>query len=57
MNGTGSLVMRADKVGADTMLAHIVTMVAEAQRSRAPIQRMADKVSGYSFRPYWAWPS
>jgi Cu+-exporting ATPase len=47
MNGTGSLVMRADKVGADTMLARIVTMVAEAQRSRAPIQRMADTVSGY----------
>lgn len=47
INGTGSLVMRADKVGADTMLARIVTMVAEAQRSRAPIQRMADTVSGY----------
>src|ERR1700733_2925069 len=47
VNGTGSLVMRADKVGDDTMLARIVTMVAEAQRSRAPIQRMADTVSGY----------
>jgi Cu+-exporting ATPase len=47
VNGTGSLVMRADKVGADTVLARIVTMVAEAQRSRAPIQRMADTVSGY----------
>lgn len=47
VNGTGSLVMRADQVGADTMLARIVTMVAEAQRSRAPIQRMADMVSGY----------
>jgi Cu+-exporting ATPase len=47
VNGTGSLLMRADKVGADTMLARIVTMVAEAQRSRAPIQRMADTVSGY----------
>ncbi len=47
VNSTGSLVMRADKVGADTMLARIVTMVAEAQRSRAPIQRMADTVSGY----------
>jgi P-type Cu+ transporter len=46
VNGTGSLVMRADKVGADTMLARIVTMVAEAQRSRAP-RRMADTVSGY----------
>jgi Cu+-exporting ATPase len=47
VNGTGSLVMRADKIGADTMLARIVTMVGEAQRSRAPIQRMADIVSGY----------
>ena len=47
VNGTGSLVMRADKIGADTMLVRIVTMVAEAQRSRAPIQRMADTVSGY----------
>jgi Cu+-exporting ATPase len=47
INGTGSLVMRADKVGADTMLARIVTMVSEAQRSRAPIQRLADTVSGY----------
>jgi Cu+-exporting ATPase len=47
VNGTGALVMRADKVGADTMLARIVAMVSEAQRSRAPIQRMADTVSGY----------
>lgn len=47
VNGTSSLVMRAKQVGADTMLARIVTMVAEAQRSRAPIQRMADTVSGY----------
>ncbi len=47
VNGTGGLVMRADKVGSDTVLARIVGMVAEAQRSRAPIQRMADKVSGY----------
>ncbi len=47
VNGTGSLIMRADKVGADTMLARIVTMVADAQRSRAPIQRLADTVSGY----------
>ena len=47
MNGTGALVMRADKVGADTVLARIVAMVSEAQRSKAPIQRMADKVSGY----------
>jgi Cu+-exporting ATPase len=47
VNGTGSLVMRADKIGTDTILARIVTMVADAQRSRAPIQRMADTVSGY----------
>ncbi|WP_255702373.1 MULTISPECIES: heavy metal translocating P-type ATPase [Roseomonas] len=47
VNGTGALVMRADKVGSDTMLSRIVAMVAEAQRSRAPIQRMADQVSGY----------
>jgi P-type Cu+ transporter len=47
VNTTGSLVMRADKVGTDTVLSHIVSMVAEAQRSRAPIQRMADKVAGY----------
>ena len=47
VNGTGSFVMRADKVGADTILSRIVTMVSEAQRSRAPIQRLADVVSGY----------
>jgi P-type Cu+ transporter len=47
VNGTGSLVMRADHVGADTMLSRIIAMVAEAQRSRAPIQRLADTVSGY----------
>ena len=47
VNGTGSLMMRADKIGSDTMLSRIVAMVAEAQRSRAPIQRMADTVSGY----------
>ena len=47
LNQTGSLVIVADKVGRDTMLARIVQMVAEAQRSRAPIQRMADQVSGW----------
>jgi Cu+-exporting ATPase len=47
INGTGSLVIRADKVGADTVLARIVQMVAEAQRSRAPIQKVADVVAGY----------
>jgi Cu+-exporting ATPase len=47
INGTGSLVMRAEKVGSETLLARIVTMVAEAQRSRAPIQKLADVVSGY----------
>ena len=47
LNKTGSFVMRADKVGADTLLARIVQMVAQAQRSRAPIQRLADQVSGW----------
>ncbi len=47
LNGTGSLVIRAEKVGADTLLSRIVAMVAEAQRSRAPIQKLADVVSGY----------
>ncbi|MEA2778521.1 MAG: P-type Cu+ transporter [Rhodospirillaceae bacterium] len=47
INQTGALVMRAERVGADTMLSRIVRMVAEAQRSRAPIQRLADVVSGY----------
>lgn len=47
VNGTGSLLMRAERVGHDTMLAQIVRMVAEAQRSRAPIQALADKVSGW----------
>ena len=47
VNGTGGLVMRAEKVGADTLLARIVAMVGEAQRSRAPIQRLADTVAGY----------
>jgi len=47
VNGTGSLLMRAEKVGTDTLLAQIVRMVAEAQRSRAPIQKLVDVVSGY----------
>lgn len=47
INQTGSLVVRADKVGRDTMLARIVQMVAEAQRSRAPIQRVADQVAAW----------
>ena len=47
INGTGSLVMEARRVGADTMLAQIVDMVAAAQRSRAPIQKYADKVAGW----------
>ena len=47
VNGNGSLLMRAEKVGADTLLSQIVNMVAEAQRSRAPIQQLADTVSGY----------
>jgi P-type Cu+ transporter len=47
VNGTGSLIMEAQKIGADTMLSQIVHMVSQAQRSRAPIQRLADEVSGY----------
>lgn len=47
INATGSFVMRAERVGADTMLARIVDLVAKAQRSRAPIQALADQVAGY----------
>ncbi len=47
VNGNGTLLMRAEKVGADTLLAQIVRMVSEAQRSRAPIQKLADKVSAW----------
>ena len=47
INGTGGLLMRAEKVGSHTLLAQIIRMVSEAQRSRAPIQRLADTVSGY----------
>ncbi len=47
INGTGALTITADKIGADTMLSRIVKMVAEAQRSRAPIQRVVDKVSAW----------
>jgi len=47
VNGTGSLVIMAKRVGADTLLAQVVRTVAEAQRSRAPIQRLADKISAY----------
>jgi Cu+-exporting ATPase len=47
LNGTGSLLMRAERVGSDTLLARIVQMVGEAQRSRAPIQTLADRVSGW----------
>jgi Cu+-exporting ATPase len=47
INGTGSFVMRADRVGRETLLSQIVAMVADAQRSRAPIQRLVDVVSGY----------
>ena len=47
INGTGSFVMSAERVGADTLLAHIVQMVSEAQRTRAPIQRLADVVASY----------
>ncbi|MGC8764027.1 MAG: heavy metal translocating P-type ATPase [Acidobacteriota bacterium] len=47
VNGTGTLVVRAERVGADTLLAQIVALVAKAQRSRAPIQKLADVVAGY----------
>ena len=47
VNGTGSMIMEAERVGTDTLLSQIVHMVAEAQRSRAPIQRLADLVAGY----------
>lgn len=66
VNGTGSLLMRAENVGADTLLARIINMVAEAQRSRAPIQKLADVVAGYfvpavvgvavaAFVVWWLW--
>ncbi len=51
VNTTGSLLMRAEKVGSDTLLARIINMVAQAQRSRAPIQKLADVVAGY-FVPF-----
>ncbi len=47
VNGTGSLVMRAERVGSETLLAQIVQMVSQAQRSRAPVQRLADRVSAW----------
>src|SRR3979411_1074328 len=47
VNQTGSFLMEAERVGSETLLARIVQMVAEAQRSRAPIQRLADKVAAY----------
>ena len=50
VNGTGWLLMRAERVGSETMLSQIVKMVSEAQRSRAPIQRLADKVASVSCR-------
>ena len=46
VNGSGSFIMRAERVGSETLLAQIVRMVGEAQRSRAPIQKLADKVAG-----------
>jgi Cu+-exporting ATPase len=47
VNQTGSFIMRAERVGRDTLLSQIVQMVAAAQRSRAPVQRLADQVSGW----------
>lgn len=51
LNHSGGFVMRAEKVGRDTLLSQIVQMVAQAQRSRAPIQRLADQVAGWFDRP------
>ena len=47
VNATGSFLMRAERVGNDTMLAQIVRMISEAQRSRAPVQKLADRVASY----------
>ena len=47
LNGTGTLIIRADKVGQDSLLSRIVTLVSQAQRSRAPVQNLADRVAGY----------
>ncbi|MDD2581811.1 MAG: heavy metal translocating P-type ATPase [Desulfuromonadaceae bacterium] len=66
VNGTGSLLMRAERVGSDTLLAQIVDMVAKAQRTRAPIQKLTDVVAGYfvptvvvcavlTFGAWWIW--
>ncbi len=66
INGTGSLLMRAERVGSDTLLSQIVHMVSEAQRSRAPIQKLVDVVAGYfvpvvvltaiiTFAVWWLW--
>ncbi len=66
INGTGSLLMRAERVGSDTLLSQIVHMVSEAQRSRAPIQKLVDVVAGYfvpvvvltaiiTFAVWWQW--
>jgi len=66
INGTGSLLMQAERVGADTLLSQIVQMVAEAQRSRAPVQKLVDVVAGYfvptvvvvsiiTFITWWFW--
>ncbi len=66
INGTGSLLMRAERVGSDTLLSQIIRMVSEAQRSRAPIQKLADVVAGYfvpavvltaiiTFSVWWLW--
>ncbi len=54
VNGTGSLILRAERIGDDTLLAQIVRMVVEAQRSRAPIQALADKVAAPG-RQAWQW--
>ena len=55
VNGTGSLVMEAQAIGSDTVLARIVAMVTEAQRSRAPIQAVADRVNVNNLYDCYAW--
>jgi len=51
LNTSGSFIMEAERIGSETMLAQIVKLVSEAQRSRAPMQRLADRVASYSCRP------
>jgi P-type Cu+ transporter len=56
INGTGSFIMRAERVGSETLLARIVQLVGQAQRSRAPIQRLADRVAKWFVPALWPSP-